>query len=113
MKRFKTTKLEPVPIDERHTEPAMERVNALTVKHEMVLSRTKGQDTVARVNALIKHSGVGIWVQTYIGLVAVVELRMMAEGSYYIYVLCLDYRKEARGFILPWNAEFKLFLGAP
>ncbi len=92
---------------------ALDDTQVPTQKHHIVLPQSKGQETCARINALLKFSGVSIWLQTYVGQVRVVELKPMADESLHVYVLATDYRQEQRGFVVHWNTEFKLFLGVP
>ncbi len=116
MKRIsKVGKLQPIEdIDTaRVSAIALDQTQVTTEKHHIVPPQSKGQETCARVNALLKFSGVSIWLHTYLGQVRVIELRPMADESLHVYVLATDYRQEQRGFIAHWNTEFKLFLGVP
>lgn len=110
-----THAIESIPLSHPQAESfhqqIMGQVNQPTTVHKIVIPQGRGEETIARFNALIKHSGAQLWIDTPAGLLRVLEFRAMSSSSNTVFLISMDYKGRQRGFSVPWDAKFHVYLG--
>ena len=104
-RHLKTTKLQPVDID-HYSQFATERIQV-----PATIVKSKGVDTCARINAMLKFSGMTLVAHTIMGTAMVHEVWPHEKQWKKIICICDDGAE--RTLYLPWYEKLELYLGQP